>query len=155
MMIGVRIVAVLLAASFAVPLAAWRLAFLRPAPFRFWALHPRITALACALTTPELGVALASRPRASVLVVVLLTAIGLEFLIIAVSIVHGLRGAWKRSRRRAALIIVVLLLMGILIAALNPGVAGVFRWMVAAMVAVVWCVLMAIGAEFLERRYPE
>jgi hypothetical protein len=148
--------AVLLAASICVPLAAWRLVFLRPTPLRFWASHPWITALIFSLTTPMLAMAIVSRPRFPLLTVVLLAAVAVELLVITVSIVHGLRIAWKRSRRQAALITAALLLTGVVIAGFNPGTIGVFWWMVAAMCASVgWCVLMAVGAEFLQRRCPE
>ena len=148
--------AVLLAASICVPLAAWRLVFLRPAPFRFWASHPWITALIFSLTTPMLALAIVSRPRFPLLTVLLLAAVAVELLVITVSIVHGLRITWKRSRRQAALITAALLLAGVVVAGFNPGTFGVFWWMVAAMYAfVAWCVLMAVGAELLERRYPE
>ena len=150
------LVAVLLAASIAVPLAAWRLVFLRPAPLRFWASHPWITAVIFGLAIPMFALAMASRPRSPLLTVLLLAAVGMELLVITVSIVHGLRIAWKRSRRRAALITAAPLLTGVVIAGFNPSTLGVFWWMVAAMCAFVgWCVLMAVGAEFLERRYPE
>ena len=152
---SVRVIAVLMAASIAVPLAAWRLAFLRLAPLRFWASHPWITAVAFCLTVPVIPLALAS-PRSALMVAALLAALAVEFLVITVSVVHGLRLAWKRSGRQAALTIAALLLTGILIAGVNPGAAGVFWWMVAVTAAFVgWCVLMAIGAAFLERRYPE
>jgi hypothetical protein len=103
-----------------------------------------------------LAMAIVSRPRFPLLTVVLLAAVAVALLVITVSIVHGLRISWKRSRRRAALITAALLLAAVVIAGFNPGTILVFWWMGAAMCAFVgWCVLMAIGAEFLQRRYPE
>jgi hypothetical protein len=150
------LVSVLLAASLAVPLAAWRLGYLRSAPLQFWASHPWLTAVAVSLTTPLIARGLASQSRAELLTVALPAVLAVAFLVIAVSIVHGVRVAWKRSRRRAALAAAALLLAGVLLAGVNSGTLEVFGWMVAGTYAfVAWCVLMATGAEFLARRYPE
>ena len=150
------LVSVLLAASLAVPLAAWRLVHLRSAPLPFWASHPWLTAVAVSLTTPLIARAFASQSRTALSTVAFPAVLAMAFLVIAVSIVHGVRMAWKRSRRRAALAAAALLLTGVLIAGVNSGTVEVFGWMVAGTYAFVgWCVLMAVGAEFLQRRYPE
>jgi hypothetical protein len=153
---GVAVAAVLMAASVAVPLAAWRLPYLRTAPLRFWASHPWTTAFIVCVTAPLAALAMVFQPRSALVVIAMLAIIALQLLIVAVSIVHGLRAAWKRSRRGAALIAVGLLLASVLIAGLNPGSVQVSQWMLAGTWALVgWCVLMAIGAERLEQRYPE